>query len=77
MTIQIVTLRDEAICNFSGAIRGQQRFPSFPFNYLEGRAEPQNSFVSNKLVLSIRIARPNFAFLFNVLARFLGALKGH
>src|SRR5882724_1487497 len=44
-----------------GQLGGQQRFPSFPFNYLEGRAEPQNSFVSNKLVFSIRIARPAIA----------------
>jgi hypothetical protein len=39
--------------NFSGAIRGQQEFRSFLFNTLEGQAAPQNSFVSNKAVVSI------------------------
>jgi hypothetical protein len=45
--------------NFLGAIRGQQRFPSFPFNILEDQAAPQNSFVSNKLVVSIPTAPTN------------------
>jgi hypothetical protein len=35
--------------NFLGAIRGQQEFLSILFNTLEGRAAPQNSFVSIQL----------------------------
>ena len=31
-------------------------FPPFPVNYLKGRAAPQNSFVSNKVVVSIPTA---------------------
>jgi hypothetical protein len=77
MTMQIVTLRDKDNCNFLGAISGLQRFPPFPFNYLEGQAAPQNSFVFIYSVISIRIARGSFLFVFNALRKFLRALKGH
>jgi len=54
--------------NFLGAIGSTKN--SLPFNTLEGLAASQNSFVSNKVVLSIRIACDSFAFVFNALRNF-------
>ena len=46
----------EKLENYLGAIKGHQAFPSFPFNDLEVQAASQSSFVSIRLVDSIRIA---------------------
>ena len=50
---------------FQGCNKGHQGFCSIPFNYLEGQAAPQNSFVSIRFVVSIPTALPIIPFASN------------
>jgi hypothetical protein len=48
---------------FLGAITGWEGFPPIPLNCSEGRAAPQNSFVSDKTVVSIPTSAGETTFL--------------